>query len=140
MLNPKKSGAVRGSCGCINRRSFLYLTLAAACSPSVLSAAASAGMIDAGPVHDYSADGVYSKYQDLGFFVIRKDGKLRILSSICTHKKCKLTAESDRSFSCECHGSTFDPNGKVTEGPAKRDLPVLSSSVDARGHLIVMIQ
>lgn len=105
-------------------------------------ARASAGeerVVDAGPVHDYAANGVYSRFRDQGFFVIRNGAKLVVLTAICTHKKCKLTAESDRSFSCDCHGSTFDPNGKVTEGPAKRDLPSLASFTNDKGHLMVKV-
>lgn len=125
--------------GCIHRRQFLTLAIAVACNPIGWAEAPGEHFIDAGPVHDYAADGIYSKYQALGFFVIRKAGKLFVLSSICPHKKCKLTPETDRSFSCECHGSTFDPNGKVTEGPAKRDLPVLRAVTNAKGHLMVSL-
>ena len=135
MLNSENENCL----GCINRRRFLTLAVAVACDPLGLAEAASPQVIDAGPVHDYAADGLYSKYQDLGFFVIRKAGKLFVLSSICTHKKCKLTPETDRSFSCECHGSTFDPTGKVTEGPAKQDLPVLQAVTNSKGHLMVTL-
>ena len=94
---------------------------------------------DAGPIANYAADGVYTNFHDIGFFIIRHGGKLEALSSICTHRKCKLTAESDRSFYCHCHGSTFDPDGKVTDGPAKRDLPVLATFTSESGHLMVKV-
>ena len=129
----------------INRRQFLILTTTtAACAATGCVAMADNGggpeqLIDAGPVGNFAADGVYSNFADVGFFVIRKAGKLSALSSICTHRDCKLTAETDRSFYCHCHGSTFDPSGKVTEGPAKRDLPVFPTFTDANGHLIVSI-
>ena len=127
--------------GCINRRRFIMLSVAAAacCSPPNLAFASTKGekLIDAGPVRDYASNGVYTRFRDLGFFVIRKGSKLVVLSAICTHKKCKLTAEADRSFYCDCHGSTFDPEGKVTVGPAKRDLPVLPSFTNEKGHLMV---
>ena len=135
MLNHKRDTCSR----CMNRRRFLTLAVAVACDPIGLVEAAGEQMIDAGPLHDYAADGLYSKYMDLGFFIVRKGEKLFVLSSICTHKKCKLTPESDRSFSCECHGSTFDRTGKVTQGPANRDLPVIDSFVNASGHFIVKL-
>ena len=50
----------------------------------------------------------------------------------------KLKAERDYSFYCRCHGSTFDPGGKVTEGPATRNLPVLPTT-NSQGHLIVKV-
>jgi len=96
-------------------------------------------IIDAGPASVYAVDGVYSKFRDQGFFVVRRGDKLFALSSYCTHRKCKLTAEPDHSFHCKCHGSDFDPNGRVTEGPARRDLPVLSTVTDEKGELLVKV-
>jgi len=96
-------------------------------------------LIDAGPVGNYSTDGVYAGFRDLGFFIIRKGDKLSALSSYCTHRKCKLTAEPDRSFYCPCHGSTFDPNGRVTHGPARRDLPTLPTFMNEQGRLFVKV-
>ena len=96
-------------------------------------------VVDAGPVSNYAADGVYANFRDQGFFVIRNGEKLTAISAICTHKKCKLVAEADRSFYCKCHGSTFDPSGKVTLGPAKRVLPLLPVFVNEKGQLIVTV-
>lgn len=130
----------------LTRREFLMLTAAACAGCTAVDkggvhagAAGAVKPVDAGPVSNYGADTVYTHFRDMGFFVIRSGGKLTALSSICTHQKCKLTAEPDMSFYCECHGSEFDPRGKVTEGPAKRDLPVLQTFVDGNGHLIVQV-
>ena len=42
------------------------------------------------------------------------------LSSICTHQSCQITGfdTGSEQFICPCHGSRFDVNGKVTQGPA----------------------
>jgi Rieske Fe-S protein len=96
-------------------------------------------VINAGPASKYAADGLYDGFRDQGFFLVRKGDKLVALSSYCTHRKCKLEAESDRSFNCPCHGSTFTPDGKVTEGPAKRDLPTLPSFTNETGELFVRV-
>ena len=126
----------------MNRREFVILTCtcaaaaAAGCAanaPVVLRPAA----VDAGPVADFAADAVYDRFVSQGFFVVRRGSDLLALSAICTHRKCKLRAEPDHSFYCKCHGSTFDPSGHVTEGPATRDLPVLPTTIDERGHLII---
>ncbi len=93
--------------------------------------------IDAGPVTDYGADGVYGQFRARGFFVIRRGAQLEALSSICTHRRCKVLGEPDGSFYCKCHGSTFDPAGRVTEGPATVNLPVLPTSIDERMHLMI---
>lgn len=96
-------------------------------------------VVNAGPVSNFASDGLYTHFRDQGFFVIRKGEELFALSSICTHRTCKLDAEPNRSFFCACHGSTFDPGGKVTEGPAKRDLPILTSVTNENGQLLVTV-
>ena len=126
----------------INRRQFLLLTagLAASCQ-TVNNAGYSVTLkehkVNAGPASNYVADGVYNNFCDQGFFLVRQGDKLFALSAICTHRKCTLTAEPDRSFYCKCHGSTFDPVGHVTEGPARRDLPILPTNTNEQGQLIV---
>jgi cytochrome b6-f complex iron-sulfur subunit len=85
------------------------------------------------------ADGVYDRFQSEGFFIVRKDGKLFALSSNCTHRRSKLDAESDHTFYCPRHGSTFSATGKVTEGPATRDLPIFLTSTNENGDLIVKV-
>jgi Rieske Fe-S protein len=124
----------------INRRQFLILTagFAAGCK-SANDAGSAERTVNAGPSCNYARDGVYSNFREQGFFIIRRDGKLSALSAICTHRKCKLTAGPDRSFYCKCHGSAFDAAGHVTKGPARRDLPVLSTVTDENGRLLVKL-
>jgi cytochrome b6-f complex iron-sulfur subunit len=123
----------------INRRQFIVLsaaTLAAGC-PANQPIHLQSALIDAGPASDFAANGVYTQFRQQGFFVIRNDSGLTALSSICTHRGCKVVAQPDHSFDCPCHGSSYDPTGKVTEGPAIHNLPVLPTSIDANGHLII---
>jgi len=127
----------------INRREFLILTagLAAGCN-SMESAAPAAGrnrVVNAGPAGHYLRDGVYADFRDQGFFIVRQGERLFALSAICTHRKCKLDVEPDRSFYCHCHGSTFDSGGRVTHGPARRDLPQLATSLNEKGELLVTL-
>ena len=124
----------------LTRRQFVLLTvgLATGCH-SVNEENHAERLINAGPAANYAADGVYARYRDLGVFVVRKGDRLFALSAICTHRRCKIKAEADRTFSCPCHGSTFDADGHVTASPAKRDLPVLVTLVDAQGNLIVTV-
>jgi Rieske Fe-S protein len=133
--------------GGMKRRDFLFLAATAALGAGCQSVGSAGGgsspqgerIVDAGPAARYAADGVYSGLRDQGFFLIRSGGKLAAISAICTHRKCKLEAEPDRTFYCPCHGSTFDPAGNVTEGPATRDLPQLTLSTNAQGHLLVKV-
>lgn len=128
----------------VNRRTFLVLSaaFAAGCAApggANFSSGKAERVVNAGPAAQYLADGVYARYRDLGFFIVRRGASLVALSSICTHRKCKLDAEADKTFSCPCHGSTFDADGKVTEGPARRNLPVFEISTNESGELLVRI-
>jgi len=126
----------------ISRRQFLLLTAGLAAGCQVANDGGNSEQthaINAGPVGHYAADGIYSNYRDEGFFIIRQGERLFALSTICTHRKCKLFAEPDRSFYCKCHGSTFDPAGHVTEGPARRDLPVLPTETNGQGEMVVRV-
>ncbi|MFI1565190.1 FAD-dependent oxidoreductase [Streptomyces sp. NPDC020490] len=51
------------------------------------------------------------------------DGRLHALSPRCTHLGCLVSFNSaERAWECPCHGSRFDTDGKVVEGPATRPL------------------
>lgn len=51
-------------------------------------------------------------------------GKLHRHSAVCTHLQCIVHWNSvEKSWDCPCHGSRFDPKGKVLMGPAIDDLP-----------------
>jgi len=126
----------------VNRRQFLLLTagFAAGCKAvddGGVTAANEQRIVNAGPASNYINDGVYNNFRDQGFFIVRRGGKLFALSAICTHRNCKLTAAPAYSFYCKCHGSTFDPDGHVTLGPARRDLPIFSTTTDENGQLLV---
>jgi Rieske Fe-S protein len=127
----------------LNRREFLILTagFAAGCSSTESSgtAAAVGGVTNAGPASNYVADGVYSAFRTKGFFIIRKGGKLFALSSVCTHRRCFVKAVPNHSFYCPCHGSTFGPDGLVTHGPARRNLPELTLVLNEAGDLVVTV-
>ncbi|MFA5011847.1 MAG: ubiquinol-cytochrome c reductase iron-sulfur subunit [Ignavibacteria bacterium] len=54
--------------------------------------------------------------------VIRKSSsKFIAINIVCTHKKCDVDYDG-KGFECPCHGSTFNGNGKVLEGPATKNL------------------
>jgi nitrite reductase/ring-hydroxylating ferredoxin subunit len=128
----------------MNRRTFLLLgaAFAAGCAApggANFSSAGKAKTINAGPAAQYLADGVYARFRDSGFFLVRRGANLFAVSSVCMHRKCTLDAEPDKTFYCPCHGSTFDADGHVTEGPARRDLPQFEISTNEKGELLVKI-
>ncbi len=128
----------------VNRRTFLFLSaaFAAGCAApggANFSAGGKERIVNAGSAAQYLADGVYPRYRDLGFFIVRRGANLSAISAICTHHNCKLDAEPDKTFYCPCHGSTFDANGQVTQGPARRNLPAYEIFTDEKGNLLVKI-
>ncbi|MEV6958047.1 FAD-dependent oxidoreductase [Streptomyces sp. NPDC051207] len=51
------------------------------------------------------------------------DGTLHAVSSRCTHMGCLVSFNAaERAWECPCHGSRFDTDGKVIQGPATRPL------------------
>src|SRR5262249_42220272 len=40
------------------------------------------------------------------------------LTTTCTHQSCTVSNVSANVYTCPCHGSQFDPSGRVVRGPA----------------------
>ncbi|MDE3148683.1 MAG: ubiquinol-cytochrome c reductase iron-sulfur subunit, partial [Acidobacteriota bacterium] len=44
-------------------------------------------------------------------------------SSICPHLGCSVSWQAAQNdFVCPCHGSVFDPDGKIVSGPSPRGM------------------
>lgn len=129
----------------MNRRVFLKVlgttSAIAAWGSSLSPAAPTEGVefeeFDAGPLDNFEENKVYDQYRDRGFFLIRRADEIFAMSSICTHKGCKVRAQSDQSYLCKCHGSRFDPQGHVLNGPAKIDLPRLKVKLSGDRNVLV---
>jgi nitrite reductase/ring-hydroxylating ferredoxin subunit len=58
--------------------------------------------------------------------------KLHERSAVCPHLGCIVRwNESEKTWDCPCHGSRFDQFGQVMNGPANRDLSVITANGDA---------
>jgi len=56
-------------------------------------------------------------------------GKLHERSAVCPHLGCIVSWNpTERSWDCPCHGSRFEPNGKVLNGPAIGPLKLAEQS------------
>jgi glycine/D-amino acid oxidase-like deaminating enzyme/nitrite reductase/ring-hydroxylating ferredoxin subunit len=50
-------------------------------------------------------------------------GQLHCVSAVCTHMKCDVAWNSaEKTWDCPCHGSRFNPDGAVLNGPAHEPL------------------
>ena len=96
-------------------------------------------VVDAGPLTTFADEKVYDEFRQDGFFLVKRQGQLFALSSVCTHKGCKVRPRDDGSYICKCHKSAFDKDGRVLNGPAKRDLPRLGVKTDGEGHVLVNV-
>jgi glycine/D-amino acid oxidase-like deaminating enzyme/nitrite reductase/ring-hydroxylating ferredoxin subunit len=53
-----------------------------------------------------------------------ENGKNHIVSAVCTHMKCIVNWNTvEKTWDCPCHGSRFNIEGHVLEGPAITNLP-----------------
>lgn len=57
------------------------------------------------------------------------DTGFRALSPICTHLGCEVRP-TRFGFRCPCHGSAYDHNGRVVNGPANEPLSVYPVTVE----------
>ncbi len=75
---------------------------------------------------------------DEAVYVRLRGETIEVLSSVCTHTGC-LVRRQDDGFTCPCHRSRFDAEGRAEEGPAPRPLDRLETRVE-RGRLLVRYQ
>lgn len=61
------------------------------------------------------------------------DGRVQAWSARCTHLGCRLDRVIDGAVVCPCHGSRFDDQGRVLNGPAAKPLQALRVHADAAG-------
>ena len=66
---------------------------------------------------------------DVAYLVIEQGPKIATygIKPICTHLGCTVKWHAEQKhFICPCHGSQYDPQGRVVHGPAKRALPLVT--------------
>lgn len=70
--------------------------------------------------------------------VIRIDvDQFLVLSAVCTHSGCTVRyAASNADIQCPCHGSSFDLDGNVTNGPADRPLATYTTTFDQAADVV----
>ena len=64
------------------------------------------------------------------------EGVFNGLSAICTHQGCKVDRIAAGTIDCPCHGSKYNLDGTVANGPAT--LPLPTKSISVQGDSIVL--
>ena len=132
----------------LSRRDFLKLA-----SSAVLTAAGLLGLdglfrflntqtgpvattdFDLGPASTYMV-GSRTLRPEVPALVFCTSSGFTALSLVCTHLGCTVESKPE-GFACPCHGSRFDPQGKVTRGPAQKPLNSLRTGITSDGKLHV---
>ncbi len=70
------------------------------------------------------------------YVFVRDSGQFLALSSICTHLTCTVELQGARLV-CPCHGSAFDREGAVLQGPATAPLVRFRSELAEGGVLVI---
>jgi Rieske Fe-S protein len=70
----------------------------------------------------------------------KSDDAYKALSGKCTHQSCNVSEYDGTSsvFVCPCHGSQFDLNGNVKQGPANSKLGSYSTRVENNSLIITL--
>jgi cytochrome b6-f complex iron-sulfur subunit len=69
--------------------------------------------------------------------LLRDDAGFWAVNVVCPHLGCQPAFdENRRMFVCPCHGSHFDPEGRLLAGPATSGLSLAVLRLDAQGALI----
>ncbi|TSC85090.1 MAG: Rieske family iron-sulfur cluster-binding protein [Parcubacteria group bacterium Gr01-1014_13] len=63
--------------------------------------------------------------------VVKKEGKVKAFSTVCPHLGCQIEwNDGENTWDCPCHGSRFEFDGSLKNGPAKRGLDPVEISTD----------
>jgi len=74
---------------------------------------------------------------DAHYLIVKQDGTLEdyAINAVCTHLGCVVPwNRAANKYMCPCHGSQYDPTGKVIRGPAPLSL-ALAHCDDAGGKV-----
>lgn len=65
-----------------------------------------------------------------GVFLVSRtaDTTFTAIDAVCTHQSCTVTNADGDIYVCPCHGSRYDRNGRVVQGPAPASLRRFNTS------------
>ena len=93
------------------------------------------GKVPAGNVSSTS-EGLLAMVPNAHAVLARDKDGLYAMTNTCTHAGCDVSP-SGTTLYCPCHGSVFDSNGAVLQGPAPSPLVHYAVTLDAAGNITV---
>lgn len=90
---------------------------------------------DLGPAESYPT-GSRTPVPEVGAVLIHNTRGFLALSTICPHLGCQVNLK-EAGFSCPCHGSQFDKDGRLVRGPAQKGLQALRLEESDTNNLIL---
>jgi cytochrome b6-f complex iron-sulfur subunit len=90
---------------------------------------------DVGPATGYPV-GSRTIRLEIPAVLFRSETGFTALSLVCTHLGCTVEYKVE-GFTCPCHGSRFNTQGKVVRGPAKNSLRPLRTEIKPDDHIHV---
>jgi Rieske Fe-S protein len=130
-------GAKTIAIGAFALNSFDILKLIASSKDSEYETGSASKVINLSDYPSLSSNGGYTMITDSVIVIRKSSSKFIALSTICTHKKCDVDYDGS-SFECPCHGSTYDGSGKVTGGPAPKNLKSYKVTFDSSDNTLTI--
>jgi cytochrome b6-f complex iron-sulfur subunit len=93
---------------------------------------------DLGPASNF-ASGTRTVVPQAKVLLIHDENGLRAISLACPHLGCEVTPD-ESGFACPCHGSRFDPDGRLIRGPANAPLALKEIVQTADGRILLHTQ
>ncbi|HET6149372.1 MAG TPA: Rieske 2Fe-2S domain-containing protein [Polyangia bacterium] len=129
----------------LDRRGFLAVAGSSAGLALVASAVPGCGDKDPAPFGELPAGNVAALSVGtllvMGNVIVARDEQgVYAMTAICTHQGCTVRNVShliEGGAHCPCHGSIYDGNGAVTQGPAARPLQHYAVTLASDGSLTV---
>lgn len=76
-------------------------------------------------------------YREARVALVRQGEKVYALDLVCTHLGCTVNV-TPTGLVCPCHGSRFDREGQVLEGPADRPLKRYAVEADGEQYRVLI--
>ncbi len=80
--------------------------------------------------------GTIKYFKDQQVYLFSDANGIHAISAVCTHLGCVVNKD-ETGFTCPCHGSRYDLDGKVKKGAAPGNLPWYKISLLPSGRLEV---